>query len=782
MSINSNSTNLILDTKRHSFAHLMAAAVGKMFPEAQYGVGPVIENGCYYDFVLPRNFVPEDLVLLEGHLKELLKAHLSFKYQEMDIDEAIAHFDNANQPLKVELLMDLKTKGTTSMSEEEKADFAGISIETKLDNLLVESQKTGKELYIDCIIFNDQNQVFVQKRSADRKKFPNCWELVGGGVEEGETFEMVAAREIKEELNFDLIEIVDCLAPFDYVLPEDMRKENENTNHRIVPLIIKVKDYSNPVLEVGKAVDYTWVDKGNLEITKNGDNTFTFDTVLRALEINKKLTLKTPKITLYRICNESTGEVLFEDLCKGPHIAHVKEIKNIGFKLDKFSAAYWRGDQARGINMQRLYALVYDTKEELAVFVDQREEAKKRDHRVLGSQLKLFTISEMVGAGLTLMQPKGTIIRNLLQQYLWQIHKPFGYQQLWTPHIAKEELYIRSGHAGHYMDDMFSVYGGTSKEKFYLKPMNCPHHMQVFADNQFSYRDMPVRYFEPATVYRDEKTGQLSGLTRVRNITQDDGHVFCRVNGIQEEVTIFAKAVKEFYGSLGMEADWVSLSVRDAVDRTKYLGTDENWDIAEKALEDAAKANGFNYKRVEGEAAFYGPKLDFMFKDCLGRQWQLSTIQCDFNLPERFDLSYVNENSEKERPVVLHRAVAGSYERFMAILIENYAGKFPFWLAPEQIRILTLNDQVLDYVDKVKEVLDSAVLMQPLKYNEIRHNVDSRQETLGKKIRDAKLDLIPMLMVIGPKDVEAGQVSVEYKGESLKVGLGELKEFLNQIK
>jgi threonyl-tRNA synthetase len=613
MSINSNSTNLQLDTKRHSFAHLMAAAVGQMFPEVQYGVGPVIENGCYYDFVLPRNLIPEDLVLLEGHLKEMLKAHLSFKVQELDIDEAISHFDRANQPLKVELLMDLKTKGTTSMSEEEKADFADV---------------------------------------------------------------------------------------------------------------------------------------------KN--------------------------ITLYRIVNESTGEILFEDLCKGPHIAHVKEIKNIGFKLDKFSAAYWRGDQARGINMQRLYALVYDTKEELESFTNLREEAKKRDHRVLGSSLKLFTISELVGSGFPLFQPKGAIVRKLLEDYLWQLQK-HSHQRVYTPHLTKQDLYDVSGHSGKYLDDMFSVYGGTSKETFYVKPMNCPMHMQIFDDNQFSYKDMPVRYFDPTTVYRDEKTGQLSGLTRVRSITQDDGHIFCRVPQIQDEFTAIVHTIREFYGSLGMTPDWVSWSVRDSATPDKYLGDPANWDIAEEAIRKAAEVNNLTYKRCEGEAAFYGPKLDFMFKDCIGREWQLSTIQCDFVQPERFNLSFVNENSEKERPVVIHRAISGSLERFMGILIEHFAGKFPFWLAPEQIRILTINDEVLPFVDKIKAELDKAVLMQPLKYNELRYSVDERMESLGKKIRDSKLEKIPMFIVVGPKDMEDEIVSIEYNGESVKVPLAEVKVWMEGV-
>jgi threonyl-tRNA synthetase len=272
------------------------------------------------------------------------------------------------------------------------------------------------------------------------------------------------------------------------------------------------------------------------------------------------------------------------------------------------------------------------------------EEAKKRDHRILGKKLKLFTVSDMVGSGLPLIQPNGMIIREAIKDYLWDLHKDRGYDRVCTPHLAKEELYQTSGHAGKYLEDMFSVYGGTSKENFFLKPMNCPHHMQIFADNQFSYRDMPVRYFEPATVYRDEKTGQLSGLTRVRSITQDDGHLFCRVGQIAEEVGVIVDIIKEFFTTFGlMDGYWVSLSVRDPATPEKYLGGNEVWEIAEQALEDAAIANNLNYKRMPGEAAFYGPKLDFMFRDAIGREWQLSTIQCDFNQPNRFKLSFKNE-------------------------------------------------------------------------------------------------------------------------------------------
>lgn len=617
MSISQNSQNIALDTKRHSMAHIMASAVKDMFPETQFGVGPVIENGCYYDFILPRTLIPEDLPLIEEKIRELLGRNLAFKRQEVSLEEAINLFTELNQPLKVELLNDLATRGTTSMSEEEKADFG--------DN------------------------------------------------------------------------------------------------------------------------------QGSLVIT------------------------------IYRLVDEDTGEVLFEDLCKGPHVGSIGEMKSIGFALDKFSASYWRGDQKRDIRMQRLYALVFDTKEELKDFQTQREEAKKRDHRVLNNQLKLYTISELVGSGLALMQPKGNIIRRLIQNYLWQLHKPKSYSEVWTPHIAKEELYQTSGHAKHYLDDMFSVYGGTSKEKFYLKPMNCPHHMQLFADNQFSYRDMPIRYFEHATVYRDEKTGELSGLTRVRNITQDDGHLFCRLTQLSYEVDTIVEVIKEFMATFGMSPKWVSLSVRDNTDA--WLGTDEMWDTAQKALKDAAIKHNIPYKIVEGEAAFYGPKLDFMYTDVIGREWQLSTIQVDFNLPQRFDLSFINENGENERPVVIHRAIGGSSERFMGVLIEHYAGRFPFWLSPVQIKILTINTQpeTIEYVAKIKEILNDTVLMKPLKYNEIRFEVDDRSESLGKKIREAQNQKIPVILIVGPKDIAENLVSVRTQEGESKVGIEELEEHLKNL-
>ncbi len=442
--------------------------------------------------------------------------------------------------------------------------------------------------------------------------------------------------------------------------------------------------------------------------------------------------------------------VTFIDLCEGPHVDTTKDIADGSFVLEKIAGAYWQANE-KNPQMTRIYGIAFASKDELKAYQTMMEEARKRDHRILGEKLKIFTISPLVWSGLPLFQPNGTIIRKELEEYLWSLHRPKGYQRVWTPHLAKEDLYICSGHAGHYLDDMFSVHGGTSQEKFYVKPMNCPHHMQIFADNQFSYRDMPVRYFEPATVYRDEKTGQLAGLTRVRAITQDDGHLFCRIAQVHQEVTTIVKIIKDFYTTMGMmEWYWVRLSLRWD-DKENYLGSDEVWETAEKALTAVCDSEGLPYKPEKWEAAFYGPKLDFMFKDAIGREWQLATCQLDFNLPERFDLSFVNEQGEKERPVVIHRAISGSLERFIGVMIEHFAGAFPLWLAPAQIMFVLVAEVFTDYCYELKEACEA---------QNLRAKVDTSDDSFSKKIRNAELDKIPYIAIIGEKEVTDKSVSV----------------------
>jgi len=443
--------------------------------------------------------------------------------------------------------------------------------------------------------------------------------------------------------------------------------------------------------------------------------------------------------------------VTFLDMCEGPHIESTKEIDPKAFKIDRIAGAYWRGN-SDNVMMTRIYAYAFENKDELKAHLEMLEEAKKRDHRILGQKLKIFTISPLVGSGLPLLQPNGMIIRKEIEDYLRELHKDKWYLRVWTPHLAKEDLYKTSGHAEKFWDELFRVKG--KEESFFLKPMNCPHHMQIFADNQFSYRDMPIRYFEPATVYRDEKTGQLSWLTRVRSITQDDGHLFCRVSQITEEVWTIVQIIKEFYTTLGMIDDyWVRLSIRGP--EGKYLWDDSVWEKAEWALRTASEKYKLPYRIWVWEAAFYWPKLDFMFKDAIGREWQLATIQCDFNLPVRFDLSFTNEQGEKERPVVIHRAISGSLERFMWVMIEQFGWAFPLWLAPVQLQIVPVADKFMDYAYEIAA---------KLRKDDFRVKVDDSTDSFSKKIRNAELMKVPYTLIVGEKEKNSDSVSVrEFK-------------------
>ena len=460
----------------------------------------------------------------------------------------------------------------------------------------------------------------------------------------------------------------------------------------------------------------------------------------------------------------------FLDMCAWPHIYNSLEIDPNSFKLAKIAWAYWLWD-AENKQLTRIYAYAFETAEELEKHLKMLEEAKKRDHRIIWQKLKLFTISELVWPGLPLMQPAGMVIRKEIEDYLWELHKDKWYLRVWTPHLAKEALYECSWHAGHYLEDMFKVFWWTSKEDFFLKPMNCPHHMQLFADNQFSYRDMPIRYFEPATVYRDEKSGQLSWLTRVRAITQDDWHLFCRVSQIKDEVKTITNIIKSFYITMWMtDWYWVSLSVRWS-DKT-YLWSDEVWEMAETALEEASQENNLPYKRIEWEAAFYWPKLDFMFKDAIWREWQLATIQCDFNLPERFKLEFTNEKWEKERPVVIHRAISGSLERAMWVLIEHFAWIFPLWMAPRQVIIIPVVPKFDDYAVKVEKTLKEAW---------VRVSADYSTDWLNKKVRNAEKMHNNYILVLWEEEEKSGTVSVRnYKTKEQTTE--KLNDFLDRIK
>ncbi|MEI6400044.1 MAG: threonine--tRNA ligase [bacterium] len=483
-------------------------------------------------------------------------------------------------------------------------------------------------------------------------------------------------------------------------------------------------------------------------------------------ELIGEIVEKGEEISLYTSGN-------FTDLCRGGHIENMQDIKPGSWKLDRVAGAYWRGNEKNKM-LTRIYGLAFETKEALDAYVTQQTEAEKRDHRKLAKELSLFTISDLVGSGLPLWQPKGTILRQELTNFLWDLHKHNGYNWVTTPHIAKEALYETSGHAGHYMEDMFSVHGGTSKENFFLKPMNCPHHMQIFSSSPWSYRDMPVRYFEPATVYRDEKTGQLSGLTRVRSITQDDGHLFCRVNQIHDEVATIVDIIKQFYTTFGMiEGYRVRLSLRE-IGSDKYLGSDEVWEKAEKALTAVCEDHGLPYFEGPGEAAFYGPKLDFMFKDAIGREHQLATVQLDFNLPERFDLSFTNEEGKAERPVVIHRAISGSLERFLGVAIEHFAGAFPVWMSPVQVSVLPVSEE--HHGTYAKE------LFKKLQQEDIRVELLT-EDSLGKRIRHSKTQKVPYQIVIGDKEKDSGNLTIEGRGDKMEMSIDDFVEKIsNEIK
>ena len=466
----------------------------------------------------------------------------------------------------------------------------------------------------------------------------------------------------------------------------------------------------------------------------------------------------------------------FVDLCRGPHVPNTKDVG--AFKLLRVAGAYWRGNE-KNPQMQRLYGVAFPTQAELDAHLEMLEQAKLRDHRKLGRELDLYTTSPLVGVGLPLFTPRGTVLRDVVAQYSNQLRQRFGFEKVWTPHVTKKELYEASGHWAKFGDELFLVKSQETSDEMALKPMNCPHHTQIFAAHPRSYKDLPVRYLETTTDYRDEKTGELGGLNRVRALTQDDSHVFCRADQIEVEINNLLASARELYSTIGMELK-VRLSYRD--EGEGYLGEQSLWDSAQSQLKAAVIANDLNYFEQDGEAAFYGPKIDFMATDALGREHQVATVQLDFVQPERFGLEYTDSESKAQRPVMIHCALLGSIERFLSVFIEHTAGWFPLWAAPEQVRILTINDTVRDYVEEITAVLSEVVLMKPIKYNELRFTVDDRNESLGKKIREATNWKVPVQLIVGPQDAQARQVSVrtQQSGEE-KVALDQLTDYLKAL-
>lgn len=559
-----------LEIRRHSAAHVMAAAMKRRFPNAKFGVGPVVENGFYYDIDIGRPVTPEDLVEMTAEMKKIVAEDPKFLREELGIDAAIELFRSMDQIYKVELLNDLKTRGTTKISAEESSDVDPTNVST---------------------------------------------------------------------------------------------------------------------------------------------------------------------VSLYR-----TGD--FVDLCRGPHVDSASQIG--AWKLWKIAGAYWRGKDTNP-QMQRIYGLCFETSEELAAYENMLVEADKRDHKKLGLELDLFTFSDLVGPGLPLWTPKGALMRSLLDEFVWKLRQAHGYERVEIPHITKKALYEKSGHWEKYQNDLFKI---TTREghEFLMKPMNCPHHTQIYARRQWSYRELPQRYANTTTCYRDEQTGELSGLSRVRGFTQDDAHVFCRMNQVKEESLKIWDIVHEFYRAFGFTLR-VRLSLHDPAHPEKYLGDPERWEMAENILREIANEKQADVFDGVGEAAFYGPKLDFLAKDSIGREWQVATIQLDMNMPERFDLSCVNENGEHERIVMIHAAIMGSIERFLSIAIEHFSGAFPLWLAPVQIAVLPVADRHIEF---------ARTLSRELQSHDLRVSVDDSAESVGKKIRDAEKSKIPVMLVVGDAEMGGG--------------------------
>ena len=586
---------------RHSLAHIMASAVQKIKPEASFGVGPAIDNGFYYDFLVDENFTEAELKSIEKEMRSIINKNIPFEQENWPIDKAIEYFDSKNQKFKVELLNDLKTKGTTAVADAGDDDLA-----------------KGSE------------------------------------------------GEIKE-----------------------------------------------------------------VSIYKTGD---------------------------------------FVDLCRGPHVDNTSEIQADSFKLNRTSGVYWRGKEENP-QMQRVYGLAFETKEKLNNYLQVLVEAEKRDHRKLGQELDLFVFSDMVGPGLPMYTPRGTVIMNQLKEALNEIGRDNDMESVSTPHLAKLDLYKTSGHADKFEDELFRVQSHY-KQEFILKPVNCPHHTQIYSSRPRSYKDLPIRYIEQTMQYRDEKPGQIGGLQRTRGFTVDDGHTFCTVDQIQKEADLIAEVIEKFYQNLGLWGDhWVSLSVRDPKTPEAYIGDPDDWQLAEEMLQKVSDDRGLGAKRMEGEAALYGPKLDFMFKDALGRETQLATIQLDFAMPKRFELTYTDKDGSDKSPVMIHRAILGSFERFMMTLIEHFAGAFPLWLAPEQVRVIPVSDKFGEYAKSVHEKLHKVG---------VRVKLDDDSESLAKRIRNAEKLKVPVIMVVGEKEQESDSVSIRRHGKG-DLGSSSLEQAISMI-
>ncbi len=587
-----------------------------------------------------------------------------------------------------------------------------------------------------------------------------------------------AVQKIWPEAKFGVGPTVDDGFYYDIDLGSD-KKISEANFAKIEKVMRSMIDYGDKFEKVEMPIDKAikWAKDNNqpykeelLNDLKRSGTTAINDINAEELGIVSEAGSAVGSVTFYK-----TGK--FIDLCRGPHLDSTKEVGV--FKLMRVAGAYWRGKETNP-QMQRLYGVAFATQIELDKYLEMLEQAKLRDHRKLGQELDLFCFSDLVGSGLPLYTPRGTVIIDELQNYIETVCRGYGFEKVKTPHLAKRLLFETSGHAAKFSDELFSV-TSPKDHQFNLKPVQCPHQTQIYASKTRSYKDLPIRYMESDRQYRAEKTGEIGGLNRVYAITVEDGHSFCRVDQVKQEVINMVNIIKDFYSALGLWGNhWVSLSVRDYAHPENYIGDSDDWDLCESMLQEISDEMNLNAKRCEGEAALYGPKLDFMFKDAIGKEIQIPTVQLDFATPKRFTLSYIDKEGKDVNPVMVHRAVLGSYERFLVLLIEHFAGWFPLWLAPEQVRILTINDTIGDYVKEVEDVLERTMLMEPMKHRAIRYTIDDRNESLGKKIREATSWKIPVQLIIGQKDKDAREVSVRTQSGEEKVKLSDLAEYIQK--
>lgn len=528
-------------------------------------------------------------------------------------------------------------------------------------------------------------------------------------------------------------------------------------------------DFTPPISDKGlekieklmREIAATWGDFERIEVTPE-EAKERFKNNPYKLELIDEFIKEDSQITLYK-----SGD--FIDLCEGRHVENIKEINLDAFKLTHIAGAYWRGNENNKM-LTRIYGVAFETKEELDEYLTRMEEAKKRDHKKLGKDLDLFSFSDLVGAGLPLWTPKGTVMRNILDDFVWELRRAQGYEKVEIPHITKKDLYETSGHWDKFQDELFKI-NTREGHLFAMKPMNCPHHTQIYDRKLHSYRELPQRYANTTMCYRDEQTGEISGLVRVRAFTQDDAHVFCRMNQAKEEFLKIWDIVHEFYSPFGFEMK-VRLSRHDPEHFEKFLGDPKQWEIAENILQEIVAEKKVEHIDGLGEAAFYGPKLDFLAQDSLGREWQVATIQLDMNMPERFDLTCVNEKGEKERIIMIHAAIMGSIERFLSIAIEHFAGAFPLWLSPVQVAIATVSEKHLNHAEEISGILKKAG---------VRVELNKGNETVGKKIRGAELQKIPYVIVIGDKEIESSQLNIRKRG-SKDLETMDLDKFIEVVK